>query len=506
MPSRAQLGLEAPLIQIEAHLGSGLPGFSIVGLPAPVVRESRERVRSAILNAGYEFPAGRITVNLAPVELAKEGGRYDLPIALCLLIASGQLRPAREPLAECYGELGLDGELRPVRGLLLAAVCAGRSGHEMVVPCADLREVCMARRQGVRGFADLRSVCEFLAGADSDTAPAEATTEGDHIVSLESQYGTLDDVKGQWRAKRALSIAAAGGHSLLMVGPPGSGKSMLASRLAGLLPPLCEQEALEVAGIASIGPQGFDPARWSQRPFRAPHHGASASAIVGGGARMRAGEISLAHHGVLFLDELPEYDRRVLEALREPLEAGVITVARADARLELPARFQLVAAMNPCPCGYLGDPRRACSCSARRVQRYRERLSGPLLDRIDMQIEVPRVELPALAAGREDMAAEVSRRVSAARCLQQRRQQDCNARLDGAALEVHCRTNPPAQQLLLRVGEALELSARGYHRLLKVARTIADLEGEAEIGAAHVAEAASFRPVAAASVSSVPAA
>ena len=505
MPSRAQLGLEAPLVQIEAHLGAGLPGFSIVGLPAPVVRESRERVRSAILNSGYEFPPGRITVNLAPVELAKEGGRYDLPIALALLIASGQLRLNREPPPECFGELGLDGELRPVRGLLLAAVHAVHAGHEMVIPLDDYAEVRLVRQQGVSGFGNLQSVCSFLSGAEGSLEPAQSSSSHGSIVSQKIQSGSLDDVKGQWRAKRALTIAAAGGHSLLMIGPPGSGKSMLAARLVALLPPLAEQEAMEVAGIASIGAQGFDPARWGQRPFRSPHHAASASAIVGGGARLRAGEISLAHHGVLFLDELPEYDRRVLEALREPLEAGVITIARADSRLELPAQFQLVAAMNPCPCGYLGDTRRACSCSVRRVQRYRERISGPLLDRIDLQIEVPRVELHSLSAAprrpgsappdaEPPDAAQLGQRVIAARCLQQRRQQTCNARLDHAGLSAHCRADAAGQSLLLRVGETLGLSARGYHRLLKVARTIADLDGLDEIGVAQIGEAASYRP------------
>ena len=503
MPSRAQLGLEAPLVQIEAHLGSGLPGFSIVGLPAPVVRESRERVRSAILNSGYEFPAGRITVNLAPVELAKEGGRYDLPIALALLIASGQLRVIREPAPECFGELGLAGELRPVRGLLLAAIHATRAGHDMVIPLEDYAEVRLVRQQGVAGLPDLRAVCGFLGRADRPAAqaseraaePAQGSRAEHRIIPNVNQYGTLDEVKGQWRAKRALAIAAAGGHSLLMVGPPGSGKSMLASRLVALLPPLAEQEAMEVAGIASIGPQGFDPARWGQRPFRSPHHAASASAIVGGGARLRAGEISLAHHGVLFLDELPEYDRRVLEALREPLEAGVITIARADARLELPAQFQLVAAMNPCPCGYLGDARRACTCSARRVQRYRERISGPLLDRIDLQIEVPRVELQSLSAvpGEVD-AAQLGARVVAARSRQQQRQQTCNARLDHAGLSSHCRVDSTVRSLLLRIGETQGISARGYHRLLKVARTIADLDGLEEIGVAQIGEAASYRP------------
>jgi magnesium chelatase family protein len=498
--SRAQLGLEAPLVQIEAHLGSGLPGFSIVGLPAPVVRESRERVRSAMLNSGFDFPPGRITVNLAPVELAKEGGRYDLPIALALLVASGQLDIRRAGIVECYGELGLDGQLRPVRGLLLAAIQAAHAGNEMIIPAVNVAEVSLARAQKVSGFSDLRMACRCLGGeADVETTEA-ANSLGN--VTQENQYLSLEDVKGQWRAKRALAIAAAGGHSLLMVGPPGSGKSMLAVRLAGLLPPLTETEAMEVAGIASISGAGFDPKSWGRRPFRAPHHASSANAIVGGGSRLQPGEISLAHRGVLFMDELPEFDRRVLEALREPLESGAITLARATDRLTLPAEFQLIAAMNPCPCGYLGDPRRACSCSARRVQHYRERISGPLLDRIDLQIEVPRVELRQLAvepgAVRVDdarlQAARLGERVIAARCRQQQRQQACNARLDHAGIKSHCRVAAAAQRLLLQVAETLGLSARGYHRLLKVARTIADLDGLEEIGVAQIGEAASYRP------------
>ena len=500
--SRAQLGLDVPLVQIEAHLGIGLPGFSIVGLPAPVVRESRERVRSAILNSGYDFPPGRITVNLAPVELSKEGGRYDLPVALALLIASGQLEVHRDALPECYGELGLGGELRPVRGLLLAAIHAARAGHEMIVPGSDLGEVRLARRPGSFGFGDLRGVCMFLDGGSQGDVydPGPLITN----VPIKEQYSTLDQVKGQWRAKRALAIAAAGGHSLLMVGPPGSGKSMLATRLSGLLPPLTEAEAIEVAGIASISRQGFDPASWGQRPFRAPHHASSANAIVGGGSRLQAGEISLAHRGVLFMDELPEFDHRVLEALREPLESGAITLARAADRLELPAEFQLVAAMNPCPCGYLGDASNTCRCGPRRVQRYRNRISGPLLDRIDLHIEVPRVELPALQLASPAAAAisgtasassgmMVAAAVRAARTVQLQRQRCCNARLDHAGIDAYCSAEPPAQRLLELVSERLRLSARGYHRLLKVARTIADLEGAGPIGAIHVGEAASLR-------------
>lgn len=498
--SRAQLGLDAPLVLIEAHLGRGLPGFSIVGLPAPVVRESRERVRSAILNAGYEFPPGRITVNLAPVELAKEGGRYDLPVALALLVASGQLRIRADLQPECYGELGLGGELRAVRGLLLAAAHAARAGHDLIVPGADLLEVRLAGHRRAFGFQGLKAACLFLSGAVKGAEDSLCQTP--NLPKNSEQYPSLDDVKGQWRAKRALTIAAAGGHSLLMVGPPGSGKSMLAMRLPGLLPPLTEAEAMEVAGIASISAQGFDPARWGQRPFRAPHHAASANAIVGGGSRLRAGEISLAHRGVLFMDELPEFDRRVLEALREPLESGAIHLARAAGRLDLPAEFQLVAAMNPCPCGYLGDESQLCRCGPRRIQRYRDRLSGPLLDRLDLQIEVPRVELPALRADvaegwpppdSECSGAALATAVSAARARQLVRQNCCNARLDHAGIKAHCRVQAAAVRLLERVAARFALSARAYHRLLKVARTIADLQAADLITSEHIGEAASLR-------------
>jgi magnesium chelatase family protein len=517
---RAQIGLDAPLVRIEAHLGAGLPAFSVVGLPAPVVRESRERVRSALLNAGYEFPAGRITVNLAPVDLAKEGGRYDLAVALALLAASGQIQPrvpgwrlpeSRLPGSpeapewpECYGELGLDGSLRPVRGLLLAAVHAAREGRRMLVPRANLAEIERVSPGLGMGLDSLREVCEVLAGRAvapaGEPGPGGAELQRQAVtVPMAGQKPSLDEVKGQFRAKRALVIAAAGAHSLLMVGPPGSGKSLLAARLPGLLPPLAAAEALEAAGIASLSAQGFDAARWAEPPFRAPHHSASAAAIVGGGPRLRPGEISLAHHGVLFLDELPEFDRRVLESLREPLETGQVTIARSGGRLELPARFQLVAAMNPCPCGYQGDPQRSCRCGPGRVQRYRERLSGPLLDRIDLHIDVPRPGLEALVPGRPDdgavepTAAALAQAVHAARQRAIVRQGCLNALLDAQGLAQHCALEAPVRRLVERVAVRFVLSARGLHRLLRVARTIADLADEAAIGVEHVGEAAGYR-------------
>jgi magnesium chelatase family protein len=373
----------------------------------------------------------------------------------------------------------------------------------LVVPEANLAEICLAGARGGRGFRGLREVCDFLAGAavGDPESGAAAMPSAAPINSPAGQNLSLDDVKGQWRAKRALVIAAAGGHSLLLCGPPGSGKSLLAARLPSLLPALAPDAALEVAGIASLGPTGFDPARWGEVPFRAPHHSASAAAIVGGGPRLRPGEISLAHRGVLFLDELPEFDRRVLEALREPLETGQVTIARTGGRLELPADFQLVAAMNPCPCGYLGDPQRECRCGAARVQRYRSRLSGPLLDRIDLHIEVPRLKLAALAASQpsradEPAAAELATATRAARALQQARQGCDNARLGQAGMARHCALEPAAGRLAQQVGERFGLSGRAYHRLLKVARTIADLAGAETIAAAHLGEAAGLRPAA----------
>jgi len=488
--SRAQNGLDAAPVTVEVHLGPGLPGFSIVGLPEAAVREARDRVRAAITHCGYAFPQRRIICNLAPADLPKEGGRFDLAIALGILIASGVLPESCVEGVEVLGELSLSGEIRSVRGALPAALKARDAQHALLLPEDSVAEAALARGVRMRPVRHLAELCAALLGAGLDEQVADVA-----LPSVSGAMPDLADVRGQPGARRALEIAAAGGHSMLMVGPPGSGKSLLASRLPGLLPPMTDDEALEVAAIASISVEGFDSAQWGLRPHRSPHHTASGVALVGGGANPRPGEITLAHHGVLFLDELPEFDRPVLEVLREPLETGRISISRAAARAEFPARFQLVAAMNPCPCGYLGDGER-CRCTPDQVQRYRNKLSGPLLDRIDLQVFVPRVPAAVLtsgATGDEEDSATVRERVCAARALQAQRAPVINARLAVRQVESFCLPDPAGQQLLGRALERLGLSARAYHRVLKVARTIADLGGRETVSAADVAESLRYR-------------
>lgn len=489
--SRAQIGLHAPLVHVEVHVAAGLPLFHIVGMAATAVKESKERVRAALVNSGYEFPAGRITVSLAPADIPKEGGRFDLPIALGLLVASGQLKSVAEDAytnTEFYGELALAGELKSVKALLLAAAYATESGHDIVVPQENVGEATIAARTVVFGASSLRDVCQHLDGTQALTR----ATGRDRFMVLDRAHGLdLLDIKGQLQAKRALTIAAAGSHSLLLIGPPGSGKSMLARRLPGLLPPLTSAEALEVATIASASAAGFDERSFGQRPFRYPHHSASTPAIVGGGPNAGPGEISLAHCGVLFLDELPEFERRTLEALREPLETGVVAVSRVAMQAEYPAEFQLVVAMNPCPCGYYGDVSERCHCTPGRIANYMGRVSGPLLDRIDLRIVVPTLRSHELTEGipSGDSTAQAAARVNAARERQLARCGKLNSRLSIHDLSIHCRLDSASEQLFWQSQASLGISARSYHRILRVSRTIADLEGTDRIGPMHIAEA-----------------
>jgi magnesium chelatase family protein len=487
--SRALAGMDAPEVTVEVHLSGGLPSFTIVGLPETEVRESRDRVRAALINAHFEFPARRLTVNLAPADLPKESGRFDLPIALGILAASGQLPADRLDEYEFAGELSLTGDLRPVRGALAMTYKAHRCGRAFVLPRASAEEASLVRDAQVLPANTLLEVCAHLARRESLQPYVRETA-----ATPQFEYLDFADVKGQAHVKRGLEIAATGGHSLLMVGPPGTGKSMLAARFAGILPPMSDAEALESAALQSLGSRGFRVEHFRRRPFRAPHHSASSVALVGGGSDPRPGEISLAHHGVLFLDELPEFERKVLEMLREPLESGRVAISRAARQAEFPARFQLIAAMNPCPCGYLGHFSGKCRCTPDQVARYRGRISGPLLDRIDIHLEVPAVpqeDLLRQTAGEASRA--VRERVEQARAEMMTRQGKENARLTTREIDSYCAPDGKGATLLKQAISRLGLSARGYHRILRIARTIADLAGVERVSDAHVAEAIQYR-------------
>ena len=487
--SRGCVGVEAPLITVEVHLSGGLPTMSMVGLPATAVRESKDRVRAALLNSGFKWPQSRITISLAPAELPKDGGGFDLPIALGILAASGQVPDGALDGYEFLGELSLNGNLRAVQGVLPAAIRARDASRSLVMPRTNAAEAALVKSSRHFHGHSLLEICKWLNGL-GELEPCK------HDTCLQTpSLPDLCDVIGLPGPKRALEVAAAGGHNLLMTGPPGTGKTLLASRLPGILPPMSEQESLETAALASVSRPGLDCLKWGVRPFRTPHHSCSSVALAGGGSRPRPGEVSLAHNGILFLDELPEYGRHALEVLREPLESGCIVISRAARQATFPARFQLLAAMNPCPCGLSGDDSGRCHCSAEQIQRYRCRISGPLLDRIDIQVEVLRPKTSILSAPTDNIenSAKVRERVIEAHQLQLQRAGKPNALLDNSEMTRFCHISGETLSLLEHAAEQLCLSPRACHRILKVSRTIADLDPAPAIGSEHVAEAIAFR-------------
>jgi magnesium chelatase family protein len=485
--SRALSGMEAALVTVEVHIANGLPNFTIVGLPETEVKESKDRVRAALQNCGFDFPSRRITVNLAPADLPKESGRFDLPIALGILAATGQIPNEKLEEYEYAGELALTGELRAIRGALAMTYRAVHDGRAFILPQANAAEAALVEDATVYAAQSLLQVAAHLTGRER-IAPHVSQPQ-----TFAPHYPDMSEVKGQAQAKRALEIAAAGGHSVLMMGPPGTGKSMLAARFPGILPQMSQAEALQSAAVQSLD-GGFNVTKWKTRPYRAPHHTASGVALVGGGSNPRPGEISMALHGVLFLDELPEFDRSVLEVLREPMESGHITISRAARRADFPAQFQLITAMNPCPCGYLGHYNGKCRCTPDQISRYRRKISGPLLDRIDIQIEVPAVPRDDLVNKADgETSDQIQARVEIARQRQLARQDKPNAQLSVTEIDALCTPDEQGSALVHQAISRLNLSARAYHRVLKVARTIADLEGENAVTAKHIAEAVQYR-------------